>query len=109
MMANLAKSRVIFSKVERAKKHIEDLNSALDAFWSTEPNRISFEDNPNSGERSYYLVNVAEIPLEILVIIGDVLHNLRSALDHLAFQLPRAPGKVRGWTQFPIVENVAEY
>jgi hypothetical protein len=99
----------ILPKVVRAKKHIEDLTAALKVFWNTEDSSVRFEDDPETKERTFYLNRVTDIPLEILVIIGDALHNLRSALDHLAYQLPLAPGKMRGRTQFPIVESVTKY
>jgi hypothetical protein len=109
-MASLAKSRVILSKIQRAKKHIEELISALEAFWDSEPNSVRFEDEPTTGRRTYYLDRVTDVPLEIPVIIGDVLHNLRSALDHLAYQLPVIPSQTGPrWTQFPIVESAAKY
>lgn len=110
MNHELATSRVIISKVERAKAHIEDLHVSLERFWNTKPNSIRFEDDAQRRERTYYLVTVADIPLPILNIIGDVLYNLRSALDHVAYALPLAPGITeRGWNQFPIVESATEY
>jgi hypothetical protein len=105
----IAKSRVILSKVERAKKHIEDLHASLEAFWKTNPNRIRFQDDVKAGERSYYLVTAKDIPLDILNVIGDALHNLRSALDHTAYAFPLATGGKRGWNQFPIVDSAAKY
>jgi hypothetical protein len=109
MTATLTKSQVILSKVVRAKKHIEDLSSALKGFWELADNAVRYEDDPETNERTYYIDRVTDIPLDILVIIGDVLHNLRSALDHLAYQLPLAPGEIRGRTQFPIAESYAKY
>jgi hypothetical protein len=109
MKATLPKSQVILSKVARAKKHTEDLTSALKGFWELADNSVRFEDDSKTNERTYYIDRVTDIPLEILVIVGDVLHNLRSALDHLAYQLPLAPGKMRGRTQFPIVESAGKY
>jgi hypothetical protein len=45
-------------------------------------------------------------PLEMAVLRGDLVHNLRSALDHLANTLVVANGGVpkegQGGTQFPI-------
>jgi len=105
----LAKSRVILSKVERAKKHIEDLHASLEAFWKTKPNTVTVQDDLKVGERSYYLSSVTDIPLETLNTIGDVLHNLRSALDHIAYALPLATGQKGGWNQFPIVDSAAKY
>jgi hypothetical protein len=109
MTATLAKSQVILSKVVRARKHIEELTSALQDFWDKEGNSVRFEDDPKTKERTFYLDRVTDIPPENLVIIGDALHNLRSALDHLAYQLPLAPGKLRGRIQFPIVESANKY
>lgn len=41
-------------------------------------------------------------PLKWGVLIGDVVHNLRSALDHLAWQLVLRNGGESSWrTQFP--------
>lgn len=58
----------------------------------------------------YYVSDLKEIPVEIPLICGDVLQNLRSALDHLAGQLAISAGKTIGKNSaFPIFENVAKY
>jgi hypothetical protein len=42
--------------------------------------------------------------------MGDVVHNLRSSLDHLAWQLVEAGGGTPGrQTYFPITESVKKY
>jgi len=109
MAGTIAKSKSILSKVARARKHIAELTAALEDFWDKDNNSVRFEDDPKTKERTFYLNKVTDIPFEILVIIGDALHNLRSALDHLAYQLPLAPGEIRGRTQFPIVESATKY
>jgi hypothetical protein len=50
-------------------------------------------------------------PLLLLgALIGDVVHNLRSALDHLAWQpVLRAGGEPDWRTQFPIFSTEAAY
>jgi hypothetical protein len=47
--------------------------------------------------------------VELALLIGDAIHNLRSALDHLVYEL--APPKVRkrGKTQFPIFKDECEF
>ena len=71
-------------KLERAKKHILDLESEWTTFLKTKPYHVVFKDDLQTGERIYYVERVNDIPPVILVIVGDVLQNLRSALDHLA-------------------------
>jgi hypothetical protein len=101
---------IITAKLERAKKHVEDLNVALIAFWDAEPYVIRFEDDPNTRERTYYVLSVQDLPPEIVTIVGDALHNLRSALDHLAYQLVvAAGGKPDINTAFPIAKSFESY
>jgi hypothetical protein len=74
-------------KVERAKKHILDLEAQYDRFLQNKPFGFSHETNPQTGERTYYVKDIKPIPMEFSVIIGDALNNLRCALDHLAYHL----------------------
>jgi len=76
---------LIFYKVERAEKHIEDLLLACEAFFDSKPYEIEIKVDPDKSERSYHLVRMAEVPDEIMLICGDAIHNLRSALDYLAY------------------------
>jgi hypothetical protein len=47
---------------------------------------------------------------EIGVIAGDAVHNLRSALDHLAWQLALLnTAKPHPRTQFPIARSESEF
>jgi hypothetical protein len=109
-MASLTKSRVIFSKIERAKKHVEELHVALGVFAATNPYPIRSEDDLNTRKRTYYLLSVRDIPLEVVAVVGDVLHNLRSALDHLAYQLVVTAGnKPDRRTAFPIADSAKKY
>jgi len=64
----------------------------------------------NAEERTYYVVNVPDVPLPVSLIAGDVLQNLRSSLDHLACHLvKRAGGRVTLQTCFPIANGPDEY
>lgn len=72
-------------KVQRANAHIADLNEVVSAFLDSGPYRVrSYE---NRGTREFHIDIVEAIPWDVSLIIGDVVHNLRSALDHLACQL----------------------
>ncbi len=75
------------AKVERAKKHVSDLQNAIDAFFKTNPYVVGPKRDPETRKLIYYVVSVRDTPLAIPAIAGDAFQNLRSALDHLAFQL----------------------
>jgi hypothetical protein len=99
-------------KVERAKKHVIDLESAWSAFLKTNPYEIVPKDDPQAAERTYFLRQAKEIPSNISLIIGDVLQNLRSALDHVAYHLAvvnSASAKTLATTYFPIFPGPVEY
>jgi hypothetical protein len=96
-------------KIERAKKHIVDLQGEVAAFKKTNPYPVATKNDPQTGELIYYVVSAAPLPLAIPTIMGDAIQNLRSALDHLAYQLvcantagtPPAPEH----TYFPIFDT----
>lgn len=58
----------------------------------------------------YYIESVQETPLSIALLTGDILFNLRAALDHLAFQLVLANGCTpTKQTYFPISDDATKY
>ena len=77
----------IFLKVERAYKHIRELQVALDAFYKENRDFLRREVDPESGDHIFKIASVPEVPGTVPVIAGDILQNLRSALDHLTFRI----------------------
>jgi hypothetical protein len=102
-------------KVQGAQEYIRNLNAQIRAFLSTppEPYVIATKRDPQTRELVYYVSAAAEqVPSRIASIAGDVVQNLRSALDYLAFQLVIVgrPGITPGrQICFPICENAAQY
>jgi hypothetical protein len=76
-------------KIERAKCHISELNSEIAEFLSRDPYRIIIEDGPDSGQCSWTIRVREEVPIHFPTILGDAVHNLRTALDILACDLVR--------------------
>jgi hypothetical protein len=97
-------------RIERAKKHLVELNGAAQSFFATNPYEIRTKRNADTRRIVYYLWRVEAVPAEISAIAGDVLTNLRSSLDHLAWQLVLANGQTPGkGTYFPIREDLTKY
>ncbi len=92
------------AKLKRADKHIADMNVLIDAFKSSNPYGPVFDRNLNTGQCKLYLVRNQVPDPDISLMVGDAVHNLRSALDHFAYQwvLRRGSGSPDNRTQFPI-------
>jgi len=100
----------IRAKIERAEKHILDLNLAIESFLKSDPYRAVGYDDLESGERVVKFRIVDQPPPPLLAILGDAIHCLRSSLDHLACQLVDAVGgKITNETAFPIAHSVEEF
>lgn len=64
---------------------------------------VRAEFNPNTGKYVYRILMDVLPPIEIGVAIGQIAHNLRSALDNLTWQLARLETRTPyDRTQFPI-------
>lgn len=92
-------------KIDRAKRHLSDLGGLLEA--ALDPNRyqVVCEEEGETGKYAYRIEGTPLVDPEWSVIVGDFLFNLRSALDHLAWQLVILDGGTPNEnTQFPILE-----
>ena len=91
-------------KLDRAKAHFEALKRDVDAFLGQpHPYRASIKFDTKASE--YRLIGHVDrdAPPELGPVIGDFLFNLRSTLDHLAWELVRANGQTPDKrTEFPI-------
>jgi hypothetical protein len=100
-------------KIERAKKHFSDFKEQAEAFREAYIHVIGAKENPQTGQALEYFPRLLPVArFEMLAIAGDVIHNLRSALDHLAQQLVEvgSPGaKPSRHTGFPIFGSANEY
>jgi hypothetical protein len=105
---------LIRAKVERAKKHFRDLEAELIAFGSQYKEVVVRKRNDKTGEIETPLTHcrLRIIPINALTAAGDVIHNLRSALDHLAYHLVvvGSPGtEPSRRIEFPIAKDLASY
>jgi hypothetical protein len=74
-------------KIERANKHISDIDAASRAFFDAKPYKVATKRDPETRKMVYYLSSVDPVPASLATAAGDTIHNLRCSLDHLAQQL----------------------
>src|SRR6516162_9929947 len=99
-------------KLDRAKQHLGELEQALKSFYDTKPYRFSGKSNLATRIVVYSMDSVTPVPEEIPLIAGDIIQNLRSALDHLAYQLYLRGGgsaETGRHIYFPICESKTVY
>lgn len=90
-------------KIERANKHIEEFRSVIDDFRASKPYAVGHKRHPDTNKNIYFVTRAKPIPAELAVIAGDVLQNLRTALDYLICDLVVANGKeVTRNNMFPV-------
>jgi hypothetical protein len=69
-------------KLIRAEEHIEAIRKHVASYSASDPHERTLQ--PNSKEK----VSVSKSPpLEISILAGEAVHQIRSTLDHLAFDL----------------------
>lgn len=100
----------IYVKIERAKRHLRDLEALVQDFFASNPYEIVVHDEPHTGDRVFKVRILQEPPLEWSAIVGDLVHNLRAALDLLICELVRGEGRlVTDKTGFPIAKGAKEF
>jgi hypothetical protein len=94
-------------KVERADKHIADINSLLEVFIGSDFYDLTIDKDFDTGENILRCNIKTRMEEEkIALIIGDALHNLRSALDLLYYEtVGLCNGTATKWTRFPFADT----
>jgi hypothetical protein len=98
----------VVEKFNRAKAQFDELRAEIDAWFTADPPPYSSlgDFDTDAWEWVERFQVQREPPLRLGVILGDCLHNLRSALDHLAWRVTLLDGSTPdGDTQFPIASK----
>jgi len=69
-------------KVQRAYRHIDELRGMFANFLKSDFCSLTVDQDPQTGQNSIYVASTASPPPEMALVIGDAVHNLRTALDH---------------------------
>lgn len=105
LMAGIDQIRL---KIERADKHIHDLETALFAFKKSDPYKVGTKEDAQTRQLVYYITKADDVPTPVAAVAGDALQNLRTALDYVAWQLCPASSR-HSQLAFPISDDAAKY
>jgi hypothetical protein len=98
-------------KIGRANEHFRTLEIEVRQYLDSKPYSIGVKRHPESRRLIYFVENVNPTPIKLSAILGDVIHNLRSSLDHLAYQRVRVGTGTQPSSRvyFPIADDNAKY
>jgi len=99
-------------KITRANQHVNALDREVGIFFEAYAGSQVIN---HRFDGTWHIVSInpmveGSMPLLCSVICGDAMHNLRSALDHLVWQLVLAEGnKPDRWNNFPIYTDPDDF
>lgn len=74
-------------KINRAYRHIQEIESIFQGFLQTDFCQIGVEEDINAGGYVLKIKSVSSIPPGISLCIGDAVHNLRSSFDYVTTRI----------------------
>lgn len=99
--------RASFLKIERAKKHIKELEQLAADFLGGDPVQTTAEEaaGPDGSMGIVIQMKVSPVPEEMSAVVGDIIHNLRTSLDLMASELCRLNQKSDKGVHFPFSDE----
>ncbi len=74
-------------KLARAVEHLQRFEVEVDAWLKRRPYRLTYDFDLKTNEKLLIAELTQAVPPSFALTIGDFLHNLRSALDNLVYEL----------------------
>jgi hypothetical protein len=100
----------VYAKIRRAKEHLGNLETDITRRRQAQEYGLRLHINPQTGEQHVYAFVPYELRIDWGLRAGDIVHNLRAALDHLVYQLVIANGQTPSTqNEFPIYSSLGEY
>ncbi len=91
-----------FGKYNRALEHISSLDDWFETWVAGKPWDVPVELDESGVPKRFYFQITEPIPDWVGLVIGDIIHNLRCSLDHLAVAASRKNGNNERDVYFPI-------
>jgi len=103
-----------YKRVERASIHLGNLNRHVRTLSKTINDSITSQKYPKpillpDGSQAIgdFSIKLPTVSHTIKIIVGEIIYNLRSALDYLVYELARLDSSdIKNSTQFPIESTV---
>jgi hypothetical protein len=92
-------------KLGRARHHLGNLTKGINEFLARRPFRLVMRVDPKLREAALHTKAIEQIPSDFPLIIGDTIHNLRSALDITMYALASPRAKVPEKIAFPFAKS----
>jgi len=93
-------------KIQRAVKHINDLNVILGEFSKRQTHEVIIEHDPNGGDDLLKVRATETLPDSFSLTLGDALHNLRTSLDYAIAEIEfTQTGRRSDYTRFPVDQS----
>jgi hypothetical protein len=94
-----------FAKIERAKTQIDEFKLRTNSFLGANSYSLSAKLNPKGTQKVWYATLAHAVPGDFAVIIGEILHNIRTPLDNLIAALYVQQGLSDAGVNFPFGRN----
>lgn len=95
----------IDEKLRRAKAHITHVHHEVEAFLGAASERVLTDSDPLSREAFSREHQSRDVPTRVSVVVGEIVYQLRSSLDHLTSALIlHDGGRLTTESQFPIFQ-----
>jgi hypothetical protein len=95
-------------KIDRACLHIKTLEDEIAGFVVPDEHRVVEHEDAKTGGYSYGIERY-KTPPEWGVIVGDIAHNLRSCIEHVACNIWVRNGRDSGDSFFPLYVTARQY
>jgi hypothetical protein len=96
----------VLAKIDRARHHLNSIESEVRTFIESKPYEIRHEVNTDTNEKMVVFHPTQSIPSTLPYILGDLVHNLRSSLDHAVYELTlRHYGAPVKGSEFPVFDD----
>ena len=98
-------------RIERAEKHLQEVVTEIESYRRDNYDRMFIEFDKATDNITVGVTGPPLIPMCISLAISDCVHNFRSALDYVVYELARydSGGKIQSGTQFPIENTRSEF
>src|SRR6188472_1699935 len=91
-------------RFNRALEHIQAADKAIGRWLDSDAYRIVREHDPQT-RRTAYVAWFGDLPAELPDFVGEAVHNMRSALDHMALALnKKGYAEAYGGAALPVTE-----